>query len=97
MKKSILLFAFVLTSIQLFGQTEVGLFNRMFIYNDSSEIMLVKIKGTELWVTPGLYQNKKHQYNRQRGEEGGGEGGRRDINNAINVGFILFGRGQLEN
>ncbi len=33
-------------------------FHRILLYNDANELLIVKIKNTDIWVTPGLYQNK---------------------------------------
>ncbi len=36
-----------------------SVFHRLLILNERSEIMLVKIKNSERWVTPGWYQDNK--------------------------------------
>lgn len=32
-------------------------FHRLLIYNEQSEVMVVKLKDSDLWVTPGIYQD----------------------------------------
>ncbi len=39
------------------GNSNTSIFHRLIVYNASNEIMLVKIKNTETWVTPGFYQD----------------------------------------
>jgi hypothetical protein len=36
-----------------------SIFHRLLILNEQNEIMLVKIKNSERWVTPGWYQDNK--------------------------------------
>jgi len=38
-------------------------FHRLLIFNKASELMVVKIKNTEYWVTPGLYGQVKLDIN----------------------------------
>lgn len=35
----------------------VSIFNRILLFNDKQELMLVKIKDRDFWVTPGWYQD----------------------------------------
>lgn len=55
------LFTLILLSVCLSGvgqsTTDISIFHRLIIYNASNEIMLVNIKNTEVWVTPGFYQD----------------------------------------
>ena len=39
------------------GNHNASIFHRLIIYNADNEIMLVKIKDTDVWVTPGFYQD----------------------------------------
>ena len=39
------------------GKSKVSIFHRLVVYNAKNEIMLVKIKGADVWVTPGFYQD----------------------------------------
>ena len=39
------------------GNQDTSVFHRLIIYNAQNEIMLVKFKDTDLWVTPGFYQD----------------------------------------
>ena len=39
------------------GSSNVSIFHRLIVYNAENEIMLVKIKDTDIWVTPGFYQD----------------------------------------
>ncbi|NER16601.1 NUDIX hydrolase [Spongiivirga citrea] len=55
---SILLFSFFqYTSAQ--SVNEIQIFNRLIFQNSNNEILVVKIKNTDFWVTPGLYQNSE--------------------------------------
>jgi hypothetical protein len=36
---------------------DTSVFHRLVIYNDANEIMVVKLKDTDIWVTPGFYQD----------------------------------------
>lgn len=50
------LFAPVLTAKEATPPSE---FHRLLIFNEKEELMLVKIKDTDFWVTPGLYNPPK--------------------------------------
>ena len=58
MKKTIFLL-FITLSVGCFAQVnhDISIFHRLVIYNSDKEIMLVKIKDTDVWVTPGFYQD----------------------------------------
>jgi len=38
---------------------KVSTFHRLLVFNDNNELLLVKIKGPGVWVTPGWYQDGK--------------------------------------
>ena len=40
-------------------------FYRLLTFNDKNELMVVKIKGTDFWVTPGLYSDEKKSINKK--------------------------------
>jgi len=58
MKKLIVLL-FIISSQSGFSQSHdnVSIFHRLLVYNSDNEIMLVKIKNADVWVTPGFYQD----------------------------------------
>ncbi len=41
--------------------SKVSEFHRLLIFNAQNELMVVKIKNTNFWVTPGLYSEKNTQ------------------------------------
>ncbi len=47
--------------LPLFAQEngEVPEFHRLLIFNSENQLMVVKIKNTNFWVTPGLYSKDK--------------------------------------
>ena len=47
-----------LSALPLFAQDqeEITTFHRLLIFNGDEEMMVVKIKDTDIWVTPGHYQ-----------------------------------------
>lgn len=53
--KNILIISICLLVHPLFAQETVSTFHRLLIFNASEELMVVKIKNTDFWVTPGLY------------------------------------------
>ena len=57
--KRIILLLFITFSGVCFAQAnhDTSVFHRLVIYNSDNEIMLVKIKSTDVWVTPGFYQD----------------------------------------
>jgi len=58
----LLLMIICLFALPLFANEngKVSEFHRLLIFNDKNQLMVVKIKNTNFWVTPGLYnQNKK--------------------------------------
>lgn len=59
-KKTFLLFI-LLVSSPLFAQqtANISTFHRLLIFNDKSELMLVRIKDSDRWVTPGWYQDEQ--------------------------------------
>lgn len=58
MKKALLLLVLLFTP-SLFAQEvpKTQTFNRLLIFNERNELMVVKIKNRDLWVTPGWYQD----------------------------------------
>ncbi len=59
--KNLLLSLFILVSLNLYAQDNAGIpiFHRLLIYNQNNEVLIVKIKNTEYWLTPGIYQDDK--------------------------------------
>jgi hypothetical protein len=58
MKKIIILLCITFSGICFAqGTHDTSVFHRLIIYNADNEIMLVKIKDTDVWVTPGFYQD----------------------------------------
>ncbi len=39
------------------GNSNTSIFHRLIVYNSDNEIMLVKVKNSEMWLTPGFYQD----------------------------------------
>ena len=58
MKNLILLFLLIFCHSG-FAQSNntASVFHRLIIYNADNEVMIVKIKNAEVWVTPGFYQD----------------------------------------
>lgn len=54
-----LIFIALLTPMVAFAQAspEVSTFHRLLIFNASNQLLVVKIKDKDLWVTPGWYQD----------------------------------------
>ena len=57
--KNILILLFLVTCQSSFAQKhgKVSTFHRLIINNSENEIMMVKIKNKDVWVTPGFYQD----------------------------------------
>lgn len=57
--KKILIIILLIVSQSGFSQgtNKASVFHRLLIYNSENEIMLVKVKGADVWVTPGFYQD----------------------------------------
>ena len=57
--KNVLILLLLATSQLGFAQKNgnVSIFHRLIISNSNNEIMMVKIKNTDVWVTPGFYQD----------------------------------------
>jgi len=57
--KNLIVFLLLTFCYSGFAQIDknVSIFHRLIIHNAANEIMLVKIKGAEVWVTPGFYQD----------------------------------------
>lgn len=56
MKRIVLLFALLFTQT-LFAQDTPTTFHRLLVFNEQNELMIVKVKNSERWVTPGWYQD----------------------------------------
>lgn len=57
MKKILILFLLVLSEGSFAQDNNLSIFHRLVIYNSANEVMVVNIKGSEIWVTPGFYQD----------------------------------------
>lgn len=57
----VLLLIITFLTLPLFAQEndKVSEFHRLLIFNAENQLMVVKIKGTDFWVTPGLYSQNK--------------------------------------
>lgn len=56
MKKLLLATVLLIATSNLIAQN-ISTFHRMLILNEQNELMVIKIKEYDVWVTPGLYQN----------------------------------------
>lgn len=57
MKIIIALIFVLLASNQAFSQeTKLTNFHRLLVMNENNELLMVKVKGNGLWMTPGVYQ-----------------------------------------
>ncbi len=66
--KIMIMMAVLLSSVYAQENNENTEFHRLLISNEKNELLVVKIKNTDFWVTPGLYavhndsiNNKLHQ------------------------------------
>lgn len=58
MKKIIVLLFLIFSGLSFAqGNHNTSVFHRLIIYNSQNEIMLVKFKDTDVWATPGFYQD----------------------------------------
>ena len=59
--RGLIIFLVVLSSGLISAQENIGAttFHRMLIFNEKQELLVVKLKNHDLWVTPGLYQSHK--------------------------------------
>lgn len=57
--KKLFVFILMIASQNIFSQesNNVSIFHRLVIYNSQNEILLVNFKDTDIWVTPGFYQD----------------------------------------
>ncbi len=57
--KKLILFLLLIWSASLFAQesNNVSVFHRLLIYNQKQELLIAKFKDTDIWVTPGFYQD----------------------------------------
>jgi hypothetical protein len=56
MKKALLLITCIITFSSFAKEAEkISDFHRLLAFNDKQQLMVVKIKNTDFWVTPGLY------------------------------------------
>ena len=60
MKRLIILLCYIGFVQPLIAQEkkDFTVFHRLLVFNENQELMVVKIKNTDFWVTPGLYQNQ---------------------------------------
>jgi len=58
MKYLMILFMVLAFSTQ--AKDEISTFHRMLMFNDSGQLLVVKIKGAGFWVTPGVYQTNSN-------------------------------------
>lgn len=40
-------------------QPNISIFNRLLIFNAKNEVLVVRVKSTKAWLTPGFYQDNK--------------------------------------
>ena len=63
MKKFILiasvLFVFFVQALSAQTSANVSIFNRLLIFNDKNEVLVVRVKDSKVWLTPGFYQDDK--------------------------------------
>jgi len=57
----LLLLVICLLAFPLFAQESETIpeFHRLLVFNDENQLMVVKIKNTNFWVTPGVYNTNK--------------------------------------
>ncbi|MFT4537213.1 MAG: hypothetical protein ACI9P5_004594 [Saprospiraceae bacterium] len=57
--KKILIIIFLIAAQSCASQTSnsLSVFHRLLIYNSDNEVLIVKFKDTDIWVTPGFYQD----------------------------------------
>lgn len=55
----IFIFIIMVAAQTVFSQesNNVSIFHRLLIYNSDQEVMIVQFKDTDIWVTPGFYQD----------------------------------------
>lgn len=53
--KVILILAILMVCEHSHGSAEHNDFHRLLIFNEKNQLLVVKIKNTDFWVTPGLY------------------------------------------
>lgn len=61
MLKKVLILLAVLFSQSLFAQemAKPSTFHRLLVFNNQNELMVVKVKNSNRWVTPGWYQDNR--------------------------------------
>lgn len=60
---NVTLLLLTLNSLPSFSAGKVTTFHRLIIQNQNEEIMVVKIKNRNFWVTPGWYQDNSTKFN----------------------------------
>lgn len=55
----LLIFITLFQSINAQVDNEFSIFHRLLVFNSQNELLIVNIENTNLWVTPGLYQDKE--------------------------------------
>jgi len=63
--KNLLLIIFLLSSSVFAREDDNPDFHRLLIFNENNELMVVKIKNTDYWVTQGLYSKNKKNINKE--------------------------------
>ena len=57
--KKILIIIACLVSTSVWSKSDVSSFHRLIVLNENDEILMIKIKDADFWVTPGLYQDQQ--------------------------------------
>lgn len=67
MKKHLTIFIglFLFQTISAQVDNNVSIFHRVLVLNSNNELMVVKIKDTDFWVTPGFYQTKEQSIKKE--------------------------------
>lgn len=59
MKKVLLLIIFLFTHSAFAQEAKTSAFHRLLIFNMKNELMIVRVKNSDRWVTPGWYQDDR--------------------------------------
>ena len=67
MKKHLTIFIglFLFQTISAQVDNNVSIFHRVLVMNSNNELLVVKIKNTDFWVTPGFYQTKEQSIKKE--------------------------------
>lgn len=60
---SLLIVTFLSVPVLAKEDSNITEFHRLLIFNDKNQLMVVKIKNTNFWVTPGLYNKNENLTN----------------------------------